>query len=494
MSMKKTLAGIASYALVGAVAMGVGGTLATLNDETPTIRNTMTDGKVRIEQLEQERVSDKDDAQHQLQPFTQNKQFIPAFYDGTSIPWAKSDEWVTANDEAWKVVDDNPNVLDKFVTVTNTGDLPAYVRTVVAVEVGTDKKADDYIHAVVNDKDSVKGMGDWTWAGYDEIDGATYAIGYVTYLNPVQPNETTVPSLKQFYLDKEATEEIVDSFGGEFEVLVVSQAVQTGTVDEVDETGNITKYAAEVALDTAFGKIAEDNHPWVDGIKVGFEVSNDAELAAAIAAGETEIWLNAGTYHAPSVAKGKTLTLNGTKDSILEIVPAGQSEAGGQLDYNFDGSTVTFNGITIKTNSQLYAGYARMSGTYNDCVIQNTYNLGANTVNAFNNCEINISNEYLRVGGAASAEFNNCTFNTDGRAILVFQDGTHVAQTVTVKDCTFNATAAAKTWNGIHVAAVSIDGTNGTYTVNLEGNNTVDSDFNGLWQIKTGETNVTVNE
>ena len=78
--------------------------------------------------------------------------------------------------------------------------------------------------------------------------------------------------------------------------------------------------------------------------------------------------------------------------------------------------------------------------------------------------------------------------------IYVFQDGTSNAQTVTVKDCTFNATASAKTWNGIHVAAVSIDGTNGSYVVNLEGTNTVDSDFNGLWQIKAGESNVTVNE
>ena len=163
------------------------------------------------------------------------------------------------------------------------------------------------------------------------------------------------------------------------------------------------------------------------------------------------------------------------------------------MDYNLDGSTVTFNDVTIKTNSQLYAGYARLSATYNNCIIQNTYNLGVGN-SAFYNCTFNITNEYLRVAGANSALFDGCTFNTDGRAILIFQDGTNVAQTVTVKNCIFNATAAAQTWNGIHVAAVSIDGTNGTYVVNLEGNHTVDSNFNGLWQIKAGEANVTVNE
>ena len=222
------------------------------------------------------------------------------------------------------------------------------------------------------------------------------------------------------------------------------------------------------------------------------KVTNDAELEAAIANGVTAISLADGTYHMPAVAQGKTLTISGSNDAIIEVVPGGQSEANGQLDYNLDGSTVTFNGVTIKTNSQLYAGYARLSATYNNCVIQNTYNLGVGT-SEFNNCVFNITNEYLRVGGATSATFNGCTFNTDGRAILVFQDGTNVAQTVVVKDCTFNATAAANTWNGIHVAAVSYDGSQGgTYTVTFEGNNVVDSDFNGLWQIKGGEDKVTV--
>lgn len=225
----------------------------------------------------------------------------------------------------------------------------------------------------------------------------------------------------------------------------------------------------------------------------GTLVGNDAQLEAAIKAGATDIELLDGTYHMPVVAQGKTLTISGSENAVIEVVPGGQSEANGQLDYSLDGSTVTFNGVTIKTNSQLYAGYARLSAVYNNCTIQNTYNLGVGT-SEFNNCTFNITNEYLRVGGATSATFNGCTFNTDGRAILVFQDGTSVAQTVTVKNCTFNATAAAHTWNGIHVAAVSYDGSQGgTYTVNFEGNNVVDSDFNGLWQIKGGEANVTIN-
>ena len=258
------------------------------------------------------------------------------------------------------------------------------------------------------------------------------------------------------------------------------------------QTENFTNAAD--ALDTAFGKVTPElATKWFSDSLGIVTVSTADELTAAVANGATQITLGEGTYSMPSAAKGKKLTINGTTNSVIEVVPAGQGEAKGQLDYSLDGSTVTFNNVTIKTNSQLYAGYARLSATYNDCVIQNTYNLGVGT-SEFNNCTFNITNEYLRVGGAYSATFNGCTFNTDGRAILVYQDGTQNDQVVTVKDCTFNATDAAYTWNGIHVSAVSIDGSQGKYVVNLEGTNTVDEDFNGLWQIKVGEGNVTVNE
>ena len=248
-------------------------------------------------------------------------------------------------------------------------------------------------------------------------------------------------------------------------------------------------YATQVESESdSFGTDYDKNAVYADAY-----VSNNEELDAAINDGAKIIALASGTYQMPASAKGKTLTLNGEDGTVIEVVPQGQGEANGQLDYSLDGSNVTFNNLTIKTNSKMYAGYARLSGTYNNCVIQNTYNLGTGN-SAFNNCVFNITNEYLRVGGAYSAVFNECTFNTDGRAILVFQDGTKVDQTVTVKDCTFLATAAAKTWNGIHVAAVSYDGSQGgTYTVNFEGTNYVDSNFNGLWQIKAGEANVTVN-
>jgi len=459
--MKKILAFVLAAAMISAAS--VAGTIAYLTDEE-TVINVMTLGNVQITLNEKDRNGD---------PFVQNQKLLPAIPDGNG---------------------GYENYIDKIVTVTNDGTEDAYVRAFVAVPKVT-------IGGNITDEvlvwDKYAGNDNqWTWDTPFEanIGGTDYLVHVATLNGELSPKNTTVPNLLGLYLDPKVdyngssytyNGEVVSGLSANMQILVAAQAVQT------EGWGN----DSTKALDTAFYPPNANNHPWVDGFTAPVAVDSQDELDKAIADGKTTIVLEGGTYHMPAAAKGKTLTFIGTNDPIIEVVPGGQGEANGQLDYNLDGSTVTFNDVTIKTNSQLYAGYARLSATYNNCVIQNTYNLSTGT-SEFNNCEFNITNEYLRVAGASSAKFNNCTFNTDGRAILVYQDGTNVAQTVTVKDCTFNATATATTWNGIDVAAVSIDGSQGgTYVVNLEGNNVVDSDFNGLYQIKAqmDPSNVTIN-
>lgn len=164
-------------------------------------------------------------------------------------------------------------------------------------------------------------------------------------------------------------------------------------------------------------------------------VSGNTELATAIKNGTTSIVLKSGEYYMPADAKGKTLTICGSKDTIIEIVPEGQGEANGQLDYNLNSSTVTFNGVTIKTNNQTYAGYAGLTGTYNNCTFDGHYSLQRDSV--FNNCTFNVSgNQYnIWTWGAPNATFDGCTFNSDGKALLLY--GT-VNTNLTVKNCTFN--------------------------------------------------------
>ena len=212
----------------------------------------------------------------------------------------------------------------------------------------------------------------------------------------------------------------------------------------------------------------------------GDVVSSSAGLNEALANGETDIVLGAGNYTMPTT--NGDVTISGTKDTIISGNDA-------------TAKNVTFNGVTIQSTGAAYTGIKHSNTVvYNDVtIVGNMYLYAENVV--FNNCTFDLSstNDYIWVYGATNVEFNNCTFNTMGKAILVFQDGSSVAQTVKVEGCTFNASAPAYNWNHtIHISAVSIDGNQGgTYNIILN-NNTVDADFNGLWQDKTAAGNITV--
>ena len=204
-------------AVVLSVAMAAGGTMAYLQDTDEDV-NVMTLGNVYIDQIEKERVDDTDN-QTKLQDYTHEKALFPAVYEGSSIPYAPEDEWVVPDDNAWKVVEDNENVVDKFVTVKNTGNSDAYVRTIFAFESTKNPTEEgDYVHAVINDNAKFpEEMTAWTWLPDTVlIDGSYYQIGYVTYLKPLAPKAETIPSLKQVYMDKDATNEYVETFGEEY--------------------------------------------------------------------------------------------------------------------------------------------------------------------------------------------------------------------------------------------------------------------------------------
>ncbi len=165
-------------------------------------------------------------------------------------------------------------------------------------------------------------------------------------------------------------------------------------------------------------------------------VESAAEISTAIQDGKTSIVLTAGTYVIPAAAKGKTLTFVGTgnpEDVKVAVTKVGNG--GENCDYGLDGSTVTFDGVTITTNSSTYIGYARCNGTYNNCVINGTYTLYGESV--FNDCEFNVSGNVYNVWtwGAPKATFNNCTFNCDGKSMLLYGQAN---TKLTMNNCVFN--------------------------------------------------------
>ena len=167
----------------------------------------------------------------------------------------------------------------------------------------------------------------------------------------------------------------------------------------------------------------------IDGYIV---VSSNVAFDSAIKAGETSIKLTSGAYIVPDSAKGKTLTIAGMGEVIIATQDDGSYEG---CDYSLDGSTVTFENITINTDSKTYTGYARLNATYNNCTINGTYTLYSDSV--FNGCTFNVSGDVYNIWtwGAPTASFKDCTFNSDGKAILLY--GTENTE-LHIDGCTFN--------------------------------------------------------
>ena len=205
----------------------------------------------------------------------------------------------------------------------------------------------------------------------------------------------------------------------------LGKGVNTHTIahDEnqtVNVNGNVSVIAEGVVKDANGNYIASSN----EGI------------TNAISDGATTINLTQGNYVIPSSAKGKTLTIIGTgtpEDVKVAVTKVGTG--GENCDYAFVGSTVTFEGITITTNSSTYIGYARCKGTYKNCVINGTYTLYGDS--KFENCTFNVSGDVYNIWtwGAPNATFDGCTFNSDGKAVLLY--GTADTK-LTINNCTFN--------------------------------------------------------
>ena len=233
---------LSSVGAVAVAAVAIGGTVAYLQDSDSDV-NVMTLGNVQIEQIEQER-----NEAGELVEFSQAKPAYPAV---GNIAW--DEDGLEVNGTEYKVFDDGlKNVVDKIVTVNNTGKSDAYVRTLVAIE-APDGDPDNLIHLNYNGTD-VTSSGNFMI----EIDGVDYYVTAYTYKEALAGGKKSAPSLMQVFLDKKTTNEDCAKFGDAWEILVLSQAVQTNGFAD-----------AQTALNTAFGEVTDANAAvWFGGAKI----------------------------------------------------------------------------------------------------------------------------------------------------------------------------------------------------------------------------------
>jgi len=256
--MKKKIMAMCLVIAMAATAV-IGGTLAYFTDTDEAV-NVMTMGNVAIEQNEYQR-NEKGD---ELVKFVDDKPLMPAVY--TNEEFAKTADFVIDNED--NIADKNftlrneiGNIIDKVVTVKNTADANAinqdvYARTLFAFETKTSYNPDGTVHTeakkVFNDYIATFGLGDSRFLTMDTIlvNGVEYVVAEYVYENALKPQEESAPSLKQLFLAPTANNEVMNLFGKEYNVLVLSQATQTAGFDNAVE-----------ALDTAFGDVETATNP-----------------------------------------------------------------------------------------------------------------------------------------------------------------------------------------------------------------------------------------
>ena len=162
--------------------------------------------------------------------------------------------------------------------------------------------------------------------------------------------------------------------------------------------------------------------------------ATDRNVNISIASGQT-ITLDNGI--ANEGAKSRDVTFVGDGSQTVDVAKnAPAAEGAKHLNYQ-RGSTFTFENLTIENGTDTYDGIVCDELTYKNCTIKGVTTLYGKAT--FINCtfENTMANQYsIWTWGGTDVTFEGCTFNTNGKAILLF--GEEKTTNLTVNNCVFN--------------------------------------------------------
>ncbi len=165
-------------------------------------------------------------------------------------------------------------------------------------------------------------------------------------------------------------------------------------------------------------------------------------------------------------AKSRDVTIVGDGSQTVDVITNATSAEGGQLNYQ-RGSTFTFENVKVAAGEGSFDGIVCDELIYKNCTITGKLTLYGKAT--FIDCVFDntMANQYsIWTWGGTDVTFEGCTFNTNGKAILLYGQATAEKPTnLVVKNCTFNDRnngAAGK-------AALEIGNDyNATYTLTVE--------------------------
>lgn len=175
--------------------------------------------------------------------------------------------------------------------------------------------------------------------------------------------------------------------------------------------------------------------------------STTEELTTALASGTTgdEIAIMIPSNSTVSIendvingeTKKRNVTFIGDGTQTVDIVSKAVTAEGGKLNYQ-RGSSFTFKKVTIQAGEGNFDGIVCDELTYEDCTIKGKITLYGKAT--FSGCtfENTMDNQYsIWTWDGTEVKFDGCTFNTNGKAILLYGNP-NPSTSLAVTKCIFN--------------------------------------------------------
>ena len=370
-------------------------------------------------------------------------------------------EYRTSSDEDWKTLD---NATDLFgaegtlfepghtrvveLRITNAGNLALKYKigmNVVSETAGTNKagnpyKLSDYLKVATtgiqqyNPADQISSLmerlifqkgdfGMWTARNF-----ANFELEYASNGNvhALQPGAAQILGIKVY---------MPETVGNEANAISAEKAafINFGlNVVATQYTTESDSYGTQYDKDATYPVIVSNQQQANDAITN----ATDKKVNISIAPGQT-ITLDNGIANEGD--KSRDITFSGDGSQTVDVITNAISAEGGQLNYQ-RGSSFTFENLTIQAGEGNFDGIVCDEVTYKNCIINGKLTLYGKAT--FINCtfENTMANQYsIWTWGGTDVKFEGCTFNTNGKAILLYGQATESKPTnLVVNNCIFN--------------------------------------------------------
>lgn len=218
--------------------------------------------------------------------------------------------------------------------------------------------------------------------------------------------------------------------------------------------------------------------------EVNNAITNTTEknVTIAVPAGQITTLDNDIANESNNNGRSRNVTFIGDGSQTVDVVTNAITAEGGELNYQ-RGSSFTFENLTIQAGEGNFDGIVCDELTYKDCTIKGKLTLFGKAT--FINCtfENDMANQYsIWTWGGTDVTFEGCTFNTNGKAILLYGGAAASNPTnLVVNNCTFNdrnngtagkaAIEIGNDYNATYTLTVNNATVNG-FAINTNGTNT----------------------